>query len=189
MAIKKLSKSAISAIIIIGVLAVAFSVFLPLYLKYNLPNQELYEESKIKIIAYGNEIGVYSLNELLAFEGVEAEDFTAAYDTSISDYQEKTYTGIEVKAVLLALNIDLENARSVNFKGSDGMVKIYSQQDIVNNNNVFIAYKVSGLDFNKGIDPLAYTKETEDGGPYVVIKVSGTYSQNRCKLMVELEVK
>ncbi len=189
MAVKKLSKSLIAAIIIIAVLLVAFSVFLPIYLKYNEPNRELFEEEVIRIVAYGSEVGIYTLEELLALDGVGAEDFLATYDTSNSEPIEKTYTGIEIKSVLLALNVNLENARSVTFKASDGMTKTYSQQDIVNNNNVFIAYKVNGLDFNTGIDPFAYTKEAEDGGPYVVIKVSDAYSQNRCKLMVELEVK
>ena len=178
-----------AAIIIFLVLLVSFSVFLPIYLNYNKAYCELYQNSEIKIVAYGNELGVYTLDELLALEGVSEEDFSAVYDTSNSEPVQKTYTGIELKTVLLALDVDLENARTVTFKASDGMNKIYSQQDVIANNNVYIAYKVNGRLFNKGIDPFAYTKKAEDGGPFVAIKVSDIYSQNRCKLMVEVEVK
>lgn len=51
------------------------------------------------------------------------------------------------------------------------------------------AYLVNGKPFNKGIDPLAYSKEQEDGGPYVVIKAEDQVSQNRVKLLVEISVE
>lgn len=188
MAIKKISKPGIIAIVIIVVLSVAFAVFLPLYLKKNQPQRDLYLNSQIKIVAYGEEVGVYTLSQLLEIEGVEAEDFQAIYDTSTSEPVEKAYTGIELKVVLLALGVNLGNARMITFKASDGMNKVYTQQDVVKNNNVYIAYKVNGREFNTGIDPLAYTKENEDGGPFVLIKVEDSYSQNRCKLLVEISV-
>lgn len=188
MAAKKLSKPVIAAIVIVSVLVVAFSVFLPLYLKNNSENRKLYKEHKIKITAYGKEIGAYSLNDFLALSGVAERDFEATYDTSNSDAVRKTYTGIEVKKILLALNVDMASARAITFNGSDGMSKLYTPDDVIANDNVFIAYKVNGKPFNKGIKTQAYKEAEEDGGPFVIIKVSDTFSQHRCKLLVEIEV-
>jgi flagellar basal body-associated protein FliL len=65
-----LSKPVIIAIIIVAALIVGFAIFLPLYLKANAPQRELYAQEKIRLIAYGEEIGSYNLEELLALEGV-----------------------------------------------------------------------------------------------------------------------
>lgn len=186
--VKKLSKPVIIAIIILSVIVVSFAVFLPLYLKNNQEARVLYENSEISIKAYGEEIGVYKIGELLALEGVDEIDFVAIYDTSTSDPEEKTYTGIELKVLLSALGISLENARTITLKASDGVNKLYRQQDVVKSNNVYIAFKVEGQYFNTGIDPLASTKIEEDGGPFVVIKVSDAFSQSRCKMLVEIVV-
>lgn len=184
----KLNTLTIISIIIVGLLAIAFAIFLPIYLKNIEPQQTLYENSEIKIVAFGEEIGIYTLEEMLEISGVEEKTFKAVYDTSSSDPVEKNYTGIELKNVLSGLGIDLASARMITLKASDGMNKVYSQQDVVKSNNVYIAYKAEGLEFNPGIDPLAYTKMNEDGGPFVVIKVEDPYSQNRCKLLVEIVI-
>lgn len=186
--VKKLGRPAIIAIVIISLLLVSFAIFLPIYLKNNQDARLLYEKSEIKIIAYGEEIGIYTMEKILEVEGVNVEDFVAIYDTSTSDPEEKTYTGIELKVLLSALGISLENARTITLKASDGVNKLYSQQDVVKSNNVYIAFKVEGQYFNAGIDPLASTKAEEDGGPFVVIKVSDAYSQSRCKMLVEIVV-
>lgn len=72
------------------------------------------------------------------------------------------------------------------FTASDGMQKVYAIQDVTEEDNVFVANKVNGEFFNKGIDSLAYTKPQEDGGPYVVIRAKDSVSQNRVKLLVEI---
>ncbi|MDD3946656.1 MAG: hypothetical protein PHI19_02340 [Clostridia bacterium] len=186
MKIKKLSKQALAAIIILSVLAIAFAIFLPFYLKSNEENRRLYAEEKIKFSAFGEELGSYTLEELLALEGVQEAEFTDYYDTSISEPVEKTYTGIELGSVLTALGVDMREMRTATFKASDGAVKIYTYQEIRQENNVYIAYKVNGKPFERGIDGLGYTRDTEDGGPFVVIKVSDTFSNNRCKLLTEV---
>jgi len=185
---KKLSKQATIAIIVMCILAASFAVFLPLYLKHNQENRELYAEQKIKFTAYGEDLGSYTIEELAALEGVTARDFVNVYDTSGSEPVEKTYTGLELKKILAALGVNLYNMRTVTLNASDGAVKLYTPQDVTRDDNVYIAYKVNGLPFASGIDGLGYTRETEDGGPFVVIKVSDTYSTNRCKLLTEVEI-
>lgn len=186
---KNLSKQAIMAIAIVGALVVAFAVFLPLYLKNNEENRELYKEQKIKITAFGEELGSFTIEELLALEGVAEEEFTAIYDTSVSDPVEKAYSGIEVKKILLALGVELYDIEIATFKGSDGLTKIYEGRDIRKDGEIFIAYKVNGQPFTEGIDRKGYTRDTEDGGPFVSIKASDAYSQNRCKLLTEVNIE
>lgn len=183
---RKLSKPTIIAIAVFLALAIAFAIFLPLYIKNNQENRQLYKEQKIRITAYGNDLGSYTIDQLLALDGVSQQDFTSVYDTSASDPVQKTYTGIELKKVFAALDIRIAEARSITFKASDGAVKLYTPQDITKANNVFIAYKVNGKPFTNGIDGLGHTRDTEDGGPFVVIRVSDTYSTNRCKLLTEV---
>lgn len=189
MTTKKIKKPTIIALIIIAILLVAFAIFLPLYLKANQGQRELYEEEKIKFVAYGEHIGTYTLSELLVLDGVKEETFKDIYDTSTSEAVEKTYTGIELKTVLKALEVDATIARDIILKAKDGANKIYSAEDVfLKSKNVFIAYKVNGVDFNKGIKANAPTLEGEDGGPFVVIRVADTFSQHRCKLLTEIEI-
>lgn len=189
MATKKLSKVNIIAIVIVCVLTVAFAIFLPLYLKHNKANRKLYKEEKIKFTAFNKEIGAFTLEDLLALPEVKEIEFKAMYDTSSSDGVEKTYVGVELKAVLKALKIDLTYARHVSFFGGDGINKIYSVDDVLKDDNVYIAFKVEGVPFNVGIDALAYTKKAEDGGPFVVIRKADRFSQHRCKLLTEVKVE
>lgn len=186
---KKLQPPAIAAIAIVCILVLAFSIFLPIYLKHNRADRELYKNEQIKITAYGEELGVFTITRLLELEGVEEVDFTATYDTSNSEPMQKTYTGIELKKVLIALNVDMSLARNVVFFASDGASKIYSPEQVLADDNVFIAYKVDGKPFNNGIKAMAYKDSAEDGGPFVVIRVSDAFSNNRCKLLTGVTVE
>jgi hypothetical protein len=188
MKLKRLNKTSLAAIIVFCVLAASFAVFLPIYLKYNESNRALYEDQKIRFVAYGEELGSFTIGELAALADVQEKDFVNIYDTSNSDPVEKTYTGLELKAVLHALGVDLNNARTVILQASDGAEKVYSPEDVRRDDNVFIAYKVNGKPFTKGIDGLGHTRETEDGGPFVVIKVSDVFSSSRCKLLTGVVV-
>ncbi|MEG1663425.1 MAG: hypothetical protein RR338_05505, partial [Clostridia bacterium] len=64
-----------------------------------------------------------------------------------------------------------------------------SIQDVTKSGNVFIAYKVGGKEFNKGIVGNGNTLPEEDGGPYVVIRTSDSFSNNRVKLLVSVTVQ
>lgn len=178
---KKLKNNTIIAIIIIAVLVVVFSVLLVFYLK-----DINYEEGKITIINGENDLGNYSFEELEDL--CQSQTFTATYKPSGKLPKEKEYSGIELKELFSALDIDYQNSQGVLFTASDGMQKIYSADDIKQDSNVFIANKVEGKPFNKSILPNAYSKPQEDGGPFVVIKANDNVSQNRVKMLVRIEV-
>lgn len=179
-------KSVIAAIAIVSILAVLFSVLLVIYLKDNQEPRNNYLNKEIKIISDNETIGEFSFEELEDY--AESVDFEAVYKPNGKLPKEKNYTGIELKELLLNMGVDLENAESVLFKASDGLQKIYSIDDVMQDNNVYIANKVEGEPFNKGILPNSYDKEQEDGGAFVVIKANDAFSQNRVKMLVEIEV-
>lgn len=182
----KQNKVGIVAIVVVLVLVVSFAIFLPFYLKENEESRKNYADRKIEITAFGEVIGTFTLEQLLALDGVEEVEFESMFDPSGNIPVKKTYTGIELKKVCQALGIVLGDARSVTLVSSDGE-RIYQVSSVLKNNNVFIAYKVNGKPFHEGIDGSGYKRDTEEGGPYVVIDVekesnSGNGSQYRCKL-------
>lgn len=182
----KIKTSTLIALIIICLLVIIFSILLVLYLKDNAQVREYYTEEKITIINKGNILASYTFDELV--ELTDIKTFTAVYKPSGKLPIEREYSGIELKELLKVLNIDYENSQGVVFKASDGMQKIYSISDVMQENNVFIANKVEGQPFNKGIVTNAYSTATEDGGPFVVIKANDNVSQNRVKMLVSIEV-
>lgn len=179
-------KTKIIAGCILGVLIILFGVLLFLQLQENKENKALYESSSVKIIIAGEEHEL-SFEELSALS--TPVGFDAVYKPSNKSPITKTYTGIELRAVLEALGCDLDSINQVVFTAQDGLQKVYRASDVIKENNVYITYLVNGEPFNKGIDPMAYSKEQEDGGPYVIIKAEDQVSQNRVKLLVEISVE
>ncbi|MDD4315784.1 MAG: hypothetical protein PHC84_01335 [Clostridia bacterium] len=181
---KILKKQTVIAIIIIATLAVAFGALLAVYLVENRENREIYEEQKIRVLVGERLLGEYTYDELSALS--TEEEFRAVYKPSGKPAIERSYSGIALKKLLQAMQIDVSDMQYVSFKASDGRQMLYTAADVLEDGNVYIANKVEGEYFNKGIDPLAYNKPQEDGGPYVVIKANDSVSQNRVKLLVEI---
>ena len=182
----KLSKKSIIAIIIIATLVVAFAVLLSVFLLHNQDNRELYWDAKIKIVAFEEEIGEFTLEELLTY--AQEREFEAVYKPSNMPPEKKTYTGIYLKDLVLALGIDLQNADDIRFTAFDGFQKIYDIEDVMDEGNVYIAYLVEDEPFIEGISASANSSQ-EDGGPFVVIKAKDDFSQNRVKLLVEIKIR
>lgn len=183
----KLSKKTIIAVSVVAALAVLFAILLPLYLKENKENRDLHEVDKIRVTAGGALIGEYTLEQITAL--VSPVEFQAVFKPSGRSPIERTYEGVFLKDFLEALDIDLSDYSSVEFKASDGHVNLYPVADVLEDGNVYIAYKVNGKPFIKGIDPLIDKDTGEDGGTFVVIKAFDSVSQNRVKLLTEIILK
>lgn len=181
----KLKQSNLIAIIIIVVITIAFVVMVPLYIKHNEGNKGLYEEKKIRIII-GDDVTEYSFDELIEYS--PSVEFTAVYKPNNMLPIQRTYSGIYLYDLLIALDVNLNDYTGAVFKASDGFQKAYTINEIMQADNVYIAYLVNGKEFNRGIDTLAYTKPEEDGGPFVVIKALDSTSQNRVKMLVEIKL-
>lgn len=184
---KKLSRTSIIAIIIVFILIAAFASLLPVYLKSTSENRELYEDQKIRIQYKDELIGEYTFSELVMLS--PSVEFEATFKpSSLPAPIIRNYNGIFLKDLFSALDIDADSYSMVLFEAQDGLQKTYTKADILEEGNVYIANKVNGKPFNKGINSLSLSDPQEDGGPYVVIKAKDSVSQNRVKLLVEINI-
>lgn len=174
------------ALVILVVFSILFGVMLFVFMNENKKNVEQYEKREIAITING-EREVYTFEELMEIS--QPVDFKAIYKPSNKEPIEKTYTGIELRDLLEKLGADLENMKQITFTAKDGFQKVYRAEDVRKETNVFITHLVNGKPFNEGIDVMAYEKEQEDGGPFVVIKAEDKVSQNRVKMLVEIVVE
>ncbi len=184
---RKLKSGEIATILISVILLVSFSVFLPFYLKSLDDEKGLFEANRIRFAENGTVVAEKNFEEMQGL--VESEQFEAIYDTSTTDPVANQYIGFELKPLLESLGINLDGKTSVTLKGSDGHSVVYSIGDVLLENNVFIAFKVNGKVFKKGIAPIITDSSQEDGGPYVGIKVNDKTSQKRMRMLVEINVR
>ena len=185
---KKLSKTALAAIIIIVFLTAAFGVGLYFILRENGPYRDLFENNQIVIKVDGKEIGTYSVDELTELAGMK--EFNAVYKPSRKDPISRVYSGFELKAVLEAAGVNMLEIKGVTFRGYDGFSKgLFPLSDLYKDNEIFVAVKYEGKDFIRAIKPSGSTYPEEDGGPFVVIKASDAFSNERMRGLVEINVK
>src|SRR5690554_2058041 len=145
----KLTRNTKIAIIIIIILIIIFAISLTFFLLSNKENRDLYLEQKIRITAFEQTLGEYELEKILELS--PQTEFQATYKPNNMKPIERTYTGVYLKDLITALNVDIESVNYIKFSASDGMQKVYSVDDIKEANNVYIAYLVNGKPFNKGI--------------------------------------
>ena len=182
-----MKKTSIIAIVIVVILAAAFGAGLWLLLEDNEQYQDLFENAEIKIKVNGEEVGVYDLEQLT--ELVPLTEFSAVYKPSGKLPIERIYEGFELKSVLGAVDIDVSAIKSVSFRASDGKIVSYTGTDIRKDKEVFIAIKYAGKEFISGIKGSGEFYPEEDGGPFVVIKASAGFSQDRVRCLVEVSVQ
>ncbi|MFW5780481.1 MAG: hypothetical protein ACOCWI_03405 [Bacillota bacterium] len=180
-----MSKNTKIAIVIVAGLIVLFGVILTVLLLNNREDRALYTDEKIRIRTSQEVLGEYNLDELLQMS--PETEFDAIYKPNNMPPIEKTYTGIYLLDLLDSLNIDIESVQSIKFKAMDGYEMIYSIEDILIEDNVYIAYLSEGQPFAEGIESNPYPDE--DGGPFVVIRAKDQTSQYRVKLLVEITVE
>lgn len=112
---------------------------------------------------------------------LKEEYFEAVLDTSSSEPKKHSYTGVQLKNILLHFNIDLKDSSSVILSGADGFSVAYSKSEVLKDKNVYIAY----------MEDDKYLGSYEDGGrgPYESIVLSDVFSNRRCKWITRIEVK
>lgn len=176
------NKKVLIAIIILAVLLIAFAILLPIYLKANEGDRYVYEQQKVRILKGDVQIGEYTLEKMLEFS--PAVEFQAVFKPNNALPVNKTYTGIYLKDLLVALEINIFEIKGVQFKAMDGVQKLYTPSEILEANNVYLAFKVDGELIKEGIG-----KPAEDnGGPFVIIKAKDNVSQHRVKLLTEIRI-
>lgn len=168
-----------------ALIVIAIIIVLSIIVYFSLKsNQESIEERKKTlenveiVLMFGEEEQVLNIDTIGA---IGKEEFEAILDTSTTDASLHKYTGVELKDIFNHFNIELDDKKAVVLTGVDGYSVAYSIDEILEDSNVYIAYKEDGK----------YLGTRKDGGrgPYESIIVSDRFSNRRCKWLIEIEVR
>ena len=119
-------------------------------------------------------------------------DFSILQDTGIQDFNadkksggnpavKTEYQGVPLKKLCDKLKIDISGAKSCVALAADGYTVSLSIDKVNDTDNAFIAIGQNG-------EPLA-KKEDGGDGPYMIVAVKDTFSQNWCKYLSEIVFK
>lgn len=171
----KTKKIAITVIIILAVVLVIAAVLN----KQGLDERkDMLTDANISIKLNGEEVGIATFDDI---KSVGEEEFEAVLDTSNTEPQTFTYTGVQLKDVLEKYNIDLSKSKAVILMAVDGYTVAYSTDEVLQQGNIYIAYKRDG--------ELLLTKEKGGRGPYQSIVATDQFSNRRCKWLTTIEVQ
>lgn len=170
-------KIAIITVVIIAVLLTAIIVSL----KLSEPSMELQKEilSNAEVLLKDEADEIILTKEDIS--KCKEENFHAVLDTSDAEPSTHSYTGVELKNILIYCNIDLHDKSTVVLSAADGYSVAYSMDEVIMDNNTYIAYMEDGK--------LLGSRDTDGRGPYEAIIVSDNFSNRRCKWLTKIEVR
>ena len=122
-----------------------------------------------EIILRSGEIEIILKREDLS---ADSEDFEAVLDTSTTKASTHKYKGAQLKNILSKNNLDVKDKGVIILTGVDGYAVAYSAEEVLQENNVYIAYI-----------------EDEKYISYQSIIRSDMFSNRRCKWLTKIEVK
>lgn len=163
--------------IIILILVIILGVFA-------LMNRELVKDKRgalemAEIIVKGDE-----MESMIKFEDIvelgEVE-FLATLDTSDTDPEDYSYTGIPLINLIEEVGISIADKRQVIVRGIDGYTVVFSIDEVMDEDNIYLAYKIN--------DRYLDSRERGGSGPYQIIVKKDQFSQRWCKFVVELEIR
>ncbi|HHZ02665.1 MAG TPA: hypothetical protein GX396_07025 [Tissierellia bacterium] len=165
------------AIVITIIIILTIILIISLYLNRDLveKKKEILEKAEI-ILKYEDREVILNKENIMLYD----EEFEAVLDTSTSGPSNHTYKGIQLKDLLGNNNVNLQN-KTIIIKGVDGFAVAYSSEEVLKDKNIYIAYMEDGKYLG--------SRESGGTGPYQSIIVSDTFSNRRCKWIIEIEVK
>lgn len=162
--------------IAIGILIIVVGVFA--FMNRELVKDKGYAQENAEVIVKKGD-----LETVLGYESIKAlgeVDFSAILDTSTSDPEEHTYTGVPLKKVIEETGISLNEKDKVVIRAIDGYTVAFTIDEVLDEDNVYMAYGMDGK-------PLK-SKSKGGSGPYQIIVRKDQFSQRWCKFVVEIEV-
>ncbi len=170
-----MSKKSIGIVILI--LSVIIAVFALVNRGLTKDSQEAHANAEVLIT--GDEVEDQFTYEEITQLG--EDEFTAVFDSSNTDPEEHTYTGVALKKLIEKAGITLEDKQQVNIRAIDGYTVALKPDEVLEDENVYLAYKQDGEPIKR--------KEEGGSGPYQVIIRKDAFSQRWCKFVTEIEVK
>jgi hypothetical protein len=141
-------------------------------------NKELTEEALFVVMENGEEIITFDLSDL---QEIGQTDFVATVNSSSSDPQTYTYTGVLMKDIYHYAGIDLADREALVVTAADGYVVAVDMNKFLDDDNVYLAYRQDG----------EWLKSREEGGsgPYMMIIRKDPFSQFWCKYAVSSDLR
>lgn len=159
------------------VLIVIIAIFAFMNREMAKDTQGVHENAEIIIKGDGSEVK-FTLDEITQ---LGQEEFTATLDSSNSDPEEYSYTGIPLMNLIEEAGMTVEDKQQVIIRAVDGYTVALKPNEVKDKDNVYLAYKKEGK----------FLKDKEKGGsgPYQVIIRKDQFSQRWCKFTAEIELK
>jgi hypothetical protein len=174
----KNKKAAVTIIIVAAILLIALGVTAYLNLG-NIKEKKALQENAVFLIKSGDTKLAEVNMDYLA--NVGEKDFKANLKKSGKPPVEHNYTGVAMKDLFKKLNIDTGNSSTVILKAIDGYTSAIKLSEVMEDDNVYIAYKMDGKSLGNS--------ENGGDGPYMVIIRKDIYSQRWCRFLIEIDLQ
>jgi hypothetical protein len=138
----------------------------------------LNENAVFKVLVNGEEVVSRNMVEIQA---LGESEFQANLKTNGKEAIEYQYTGVLIKTILEDAGVDLQDAKGVVVSAVDGYAVSISMEKIMDEDNVYLAYKRDG--------ELIGTREDGGKGPYQMIIRKDAFSQFWCKYALTADVQ
>lgn len=139
---------------------------------------QLNNDAIFAVMDAGVEIKTYTMSEISA---LGETTFKANLKSSGNDPIEYEYTGVLLKTILEDAGLSFENKDSAIVSAIDGYVVAVSMEKLLDDSNVYLAYKRAG--------ELIGTREDGGDGPYQMIISKDQFSQYWCKYAYSIDLQ
>ncbi|MFZ5969090.1 MAG: molybdopterin-dependent oxidoreductase [Bacillota bacterium] len=169
-------KKMVSVVVVGLILVLAVTA----YLNKGAVAQKERMQEKAQVIVKANGAEVKTL-DMETIQGLGEKGFEANLKTNGKEAEKHTYTGVSLSRILNECDIKVDVDNQVIAKAIDGYTVALTGAEVLEEDNVYLAYKMDGKLLGK--------KEDGGKGPYQVIIRKDQFSQRWCKFVVELDVQ
>ncbi|OQB24013.1 MAG: hypothetical protein BWY11_01457 [Firmicutes bacterium ADurb.Bin182] len=173
---KKIKQSTL-IVIFVAVLIIAVGI-LALFNADDIGVKRELEMNAEFVIKYSDFEKTIGMQDMLDFEPVK---FTAVMDTSVSEPEEVTFKGVELKTICEGLGIDISPAETFEVRALDGYSSALTADEVQSDGNVYICMYMN--------DEVLKPKSEGGYGPYMMVVKSSMFSQRWCKFVQEIEIR
>jgi len=164
---------------VISIITVLIAI-ITISLKLNQSSMEIQKEILVNaeiLLIFGDNQIILDKDDITMSE----EIFEAVLDTADTNPALHRYSGVQLKNILNSKNIEINGISAVILSAVDGYSVAYSADEVLKDNNVYIAY----------MEDEKYLGSKDEGGrgPYESIVISDSFSNRRCKWLTKIEVK
>ena len=138
----------------------------------------LEENREFQIRIEGEPVATVSLSTLL---GLNPQEFTTTYATSISAPREATLQGVELRLLLDTLEIDTSKAAYYAVTGLDSYYSPLTKEEVEKEETIYICFSMDGE---------ILKKQSEGGfGPFLLVIRDTRFAQRWCKYVESVDIK